>query len=352
MFADPALWLPFVFAALMGLSIVIYVVLDGFDLGVGVLFPFADEDEKDLMVASIGPFWDANETWLVMAIGLLLVAFPVAHGTILTALYLPVAVMLVGLILRGVAFEFRAKAPSRQKARWNLAFFAGSLMASLAQGFMLGIYVLGLDHGWAALGFGLLTAVFLTVGYSCIGAAWMVMKAEGDLQVKAVGWAKGGIWGLVLGLAAISAASPLVSARIWDKWFSLPELFWLAPLPLGSVLLVAVLWATLRHLPMEGDRLSWLPFATITALFLLAFLGLAYSFYPYVVPEKLTIYQAASAPDSLWIILIGTLIVMPMILAYTALSYIVFRGKANLLTYDLTVQSPAPTETAVAKRPG
>ncbi len=148
MFADPAIWLPFVFAGLMGLSILIYVVLDGFDLGVGLLFPFATPSERDRMVASIGPFWDANETWLVLAIGLLLVAFPAAHGAILTALYLPVAVMLVGLILRGVAFEFRAKAPLKWKRLWDRAFFAGSLMAALSQGFMLGMYVMGLvGHG-------------------------------------------------------------------------------------------------------------------------------------------------------------------------------------------------------------
>ncbi len=351
MFADPAVWLPFVFAALMGLSIVIYVVLDGFDLGVGVLFPFADDDGKDLMVASIGPFWDANETWLVLAIGLLLVAFPVAHGTILTALYLPVAIMLLGLILRGVAFEFRAKAPARQKARWNRAFFAGSLMASLAQGFMLGLYVLGLGHSWAALGFGVLTAVFLTVGYSFIGAAWLILKAKGDLQVKAVEWARGGIWGLILGLAAISAASPLVSARIWEKWFTWPAMAWLAPLPILSVLLVGLLWAMLRRLPMDGDRLSWVPFVAATALFVLAFLGLAYSFYPYVVPEQITIYQAASAPESLWIILIGTIIVLPMILGYTALSYVVFRGKARLLNYDLIADDPEGGRTAAMRPP-
>jgi cytochrome d ubiquinol oxidase subunit II len=297
-----------------------------------------------MMVASIGPFWDANETWLVLAIGLLLVAFPVAHGTILTALYLPVAVMLVGLILRGVAFEFRAKAPARQKARWNWAFWAGSLLASLSQGFMLGIYVLGLGHGWAALAFGVLTAVFLTVGYSFIGAAWLIMKTDGILQSKAVDWARGGIWGLVLGLGAISAASPLVSARIWEKWFTFPDILYLAPLPILSAVLLAVLWSTLRRLPLPGDRLAWVPFAAATALFVLAFLGLAYSFYPYVVPERLTIYEAASAPDSLKIILAGTAVVLPMILGYTALSYTVFRGKASLLNYDLIAKNPAPEE--------
>ncbi len=179
LFGDPSVWLPFTFAALMGLSILVYVVLDGFDLGVGLLFPFADAGERDRMVYTIGPFWDANETWLVLAIGLLLVAFPVAHGAILTALYLPVAVMLIGLILRGVAFEFRVKAPAPHKGRWNAAFFAGSLMASLAQGWMLGMYIMGLEATPFTLAFAALTAVFLTVGYSFIGAAWLIYKTEG-----------------------------------------------------------------------------------------------------------------------------------------------------------------------------
>jgi cytochrome d ubiquinol oxidase subunit II len=174
--------LPFVFAALLGLSILIYVVLDGFDLGVGILFPFATPEERDTMVASIGPFWDANETWLVLAIGLLLVAFPVAHGAILTQLYLPVAIMLVGLILRGVAFEFRAKAPLVHKPAWDGAFFLGSLMTGLSQGFMLGMYIMGLSYTWWHVGFALITAVFLTVGYSFIGANWIIAKTEGPLQ--------------------------------------------------------------------------------------------------------------------------------------------------------------------------
>jgi len=334
MFDDPAVWLPFTFAALMGLSILIYVVLDGFDLGVGLLFPFADGAERDRMVASIGPFWDANETWLVMAIGLLLVAFPTAHGTILTALYLPVAVMLVGLILRGVAFEFRAKAPASQKGLWNAAFFAGSLMAAMAQGFMLGLYVMGLGWTWPNVAFALVTALFLTVAYSFIGATWVILKADGVLQAKAIGWARGGIWGIVLGMAAISAATPLVSTRIFDKWFSFPEILWLAPLPVVSIGLIVLLWTMLRRLPLPGDRRAWVPFALAIAVFCLGFLGMAYSFYPYVVPERLTIYEAASAPESLWIILIGVIIVLPMILAYTALAYAVFRGKATKLSYD------------------
>ena len=334
MFGDPAVWLPWTFAALMGLSILIYVVLDGFDLGVGLLMPLAGEDEKDRLVASIGPFWDANETWLVLAAGLLLVAFPPAHGIILTALYLPVFVMLVGLILRGVSFEMRAKAPITQKRMWNSAFFAGSLMASLSQGFMLGMYIMGLTWTLPNIAFATLTAVFLTVGYSFIGAAWLIWKTENQLQRSAIRWAKGGIWGLVLGIVAISAATPFVSTRIFDKWFSLPEIFYLAPLPILSGALVAFVWWQLSRLPLQNDRWSWTPFAAAIALFSLAYGGMAYSFYPYIVPEKITIYDAASAPESLFIILIGTLFVLPAILGYTMLSYYIFRGKATALRYD------------------
>lgn len=333
-FGDPTIWLPFVFAGLMGASILIYVVLDGFDLGVGVLFPFADDDEKDRMIASIGPFWDANETWLVLAIGLMLVAFPAAHGTILTALYLPVTIMLIGLILRGVAFEFRAKAPAPHKRAWNNAFFAGSLMTSLSQGFMLGMYVMGLEWTWVNVGFALLTSVFLTVGYSFIGATWVIHKTDEHLQRKAIDWAKGGIWGLILGIGAISMATPFVSTRIFDKWFNWPASLYLAPLPILSGLLVMWLWSMLRKMPFENDRYSWLPFVAATFLWVMAFGGMAYSFYPYVVPEKLTIYQAASAPESLFIILMGTCIVLPTIIAYTILAYTIFRGKATELRYD------------------
>lgn len=326
--------LPLIFAALMGLSILLYVVLDGFDLGVGLLFPFATDAERDRMIASIGPFWDANETWLVLAIGLLLVAFPAAHGTILTALYLPVAVMLIGLILRGVAFEFRAKAPVAHKRLWDGAFWGGSLMTALSQGFMLGMYVMGLHWGWAEVGFAALTAGALAVAYSFIGAAWIILKTDGDLQRKAVSWAQGGIWGVVLGMGAVSIATPLVSPRIFDKWFRFPEIVTLAPLPLMSGLLVALLWLSLRRLPARDDSFAWFPFVGAVVLMVLGFCGMAYSFYPYIVPEQLTIWQAASSTESLSIILIGTLFVLPVILGYSVLAYIVFRGKATRLSYD------------------
>ena len=332
--ADPTRWLPLTFAGLMGLSILIYVVLDGFDLGVGILFPFSTPAERDRMVASIGPFWDANETWLVLAIGLLLVAFPAAHGAILTALYLPVLVMLIGLILRGVAFEFRAKAPDLHKPWWDRAFLSGSLMTSLSQGFMLGMYIMGLAWTPLHVAFAALTGVFLTVAYSFTGAAWVILKTDGDLQRKAVDWARGGIWGLVLGIGAVSLATPLVSARIWDKWLSWPEILWLAPLPVLSGAVIVTLWITLRRLPLPGDQLCWLPFVGSTALSVLGFAGMAYSFYPYVVPEKLTIYDAALAPESLFIILIGTLFVLPVIVVYSIVAYVIFRGKATKLSYD------------------
>ncbi|MCU0826559.1 MAG: cytochrome d ubiquinol oxidase subunit II [Tabrizicola sp.] len=326
--------LPFIFAALLGLSILIYVVLDGFDLGVGILFPFASEAERDTMVASIGPFWDANETWLVLAIGILLVAFPIAHGAILTQLYLPVAVMLVGLILRGVAFEFRAKAPPKHKRAWDIAFCGGSLMAGLSQGFMLGLYIMGLSYTWWHVGFALLTAVFLTVAYSFIGATWLIWKTDGDLQKKAVKWSREGIWGVIAGMGLVSLFTPFVSERIFDKWFGLPQMLYLSPLPVMSALLIGAIFWKLRRLPMDADSYAWVPFVATIALFALGFAGMAYSFYPFIVPEALTIYEAASAPEALSIILVGTMIVLPTIIAYSVLSYWIFRGKATKLSYD------------------
>ncbi|WP_341863678.1 cytochrome d ubiquinol oxidase subunit II [Gymnodinialimonas sp. 57CJ19] len=333
-FANPADWLPWAFASLMGFSILVYVVLDGFDLGVGILFPFAEDAEKDRMIGSIGPFWDANETWLVLAVGLLLVAFPTAHGMILSALYLPVFVMLIGLILRGVAFEFRAKAHARHKSLWNRLFLVGSTLTALSQGFMLGLYVMGLQQTWATYAFAALTAVFLTVGYSFIGACWLILKTEADLQGKAVKWARQSLWGVVLGIGAVSLATPLVSARIWERWLQFPEALWLAPIPVISGLLVLWLWRMVRVMPFEGDARSWQPFAVATGLFALAYVGLAYSFYPYVVPERLTIYEAAAAPESLLIILVGACFVVPVIAGYSVLAYVIFRGKATALRYD------------------
>ncbi|MEM7642371.1 MAG: cytochrome d ubiquinol oxidase subunit II [Pseudomonadota bacterium] len=330
----PEQWLPFVFAGMMGMSILLYVILDGYDLGVGILTPLAEDDpQRDMMVASIGPFWDANETWLVLAVGLLLVAFPAAHGLILSTLYLPVFVLLVGLILRGVSFEFRVKARAKYKRLWNNLFFIGSLMATLAQGFMLGLYIMGLEFTWGTILFATLCALALTVGYAFIGATWVILKGEDRLQIRAVAWAKNCIWGLVVGIGAISLASPLVSPRIFEKWFSFPSVLYLSPLPVLSLLLLWFLWSSLGRMPRADDKGAWKPFVSALGLFTLAFLGLAYSFFPYVVPEQLTIFEAASAPESLLIILFGAMVVVPTILAYTGLAYWVFRGKTKTLTY-------------------
>jgi cytochrome d ubiquinol oxidase subunit II len=331
---DWATLMPLIFAGLMGLAILIYVVLDGFDLGIGILFAAADDAEKDVMIAAIGPFWDANETWLVLAVGLLLVAFPIAHGIILTALYLPVFLLLVGLILRGVAFDFRAKVPVHRKRRWNLLFAGGSLLASLAQGYMLGVYVMGLELSWAVFGFGLLVAFCLAAAYAAVGAAWLIYKTEGALQEKSVMWLRATLVATALGMAAVSLATPFASPRIFDKWFEWPEMLWLAPLPILSVGLFLWLWLLTFRLPAAGDRHALTPFLVLSAIFALGFAGLAYSFYPYVVPERLAIWQAASATESLGIILIGTAFVLPVIIGYSFFAYRVFGGKAGELHYD------------------
>lgn len=332
-FADDN-WVPYTFAFLMGLSMLIYAILDGYDLGVGMLIDSANSHEKDRMIASIGPFWDANETWLILGVGLLLVAFPMAHGVILTNLYLPVAVMLFGLIFRGVAFDFRAKVPYQQKWRWNNRFFYGSLLTSLAQGYMLGAYIIGFEQSWAGIMFSCLIAVALASAYCLIGACWLIMKCEGSLQKKAVGWAKYHLINSVVGLIAVSAVTPLISERIFYKWFSFPEILFLAPIPLCAGFLILGLYMLLRHMPFPKDQYFWLPFIITVWIYILSFAGLGYSFFPYIVPEQMTILEAAAAPESLFIMLIGALIVLPVLLAYTALAYYVFHGKATELSYD------------------
>lgn len=327
-------WLPYSFAFLMGLSMIIYAILDGYDLGVGMLSRFAEDKEKDRMIASIGPFWDANETWLVLGVGLLLVAFPAAHGIILTNLYLPVAVMLIGLIFRGVAFDFRSKAKFEYKEKWNTAFFAGSFVASSAQGYMLGAYILGFQTGVAAFLFSMLIGFCVAAGYCLIGACWLIMKCEDELQVKAVRWAQLSLYATLIGIVLVSISTPIMSPRIFEKWFSFPEIFMLAPIPVMTAVLAFGLMYTLRLLPTPNDNFSWLPFVMTIGIYILCFHGLAYSFFPYIVPEKMTIVEAASAPESLIIILVGALIVLPFLIGYTFLAYWIFHGKAQDLSYD------------------
>jgi cytochrome d ubiquinol oxidase subunit II len=326
-------WLAFAFAFLMGLSILMYVILDGYDLGVGILLRGATDAEKDQMIASIGPFWDANETWLVLGVGILLVAFPIAHGTILTALYLPTALMLIALILRGVSFDFRAKVLAAHKHWWDKSFFMGSLGAALAQGYMLGLYIMGFEHSLSSHLFGVLTGVCVAAGYSFIGAGWLMMKTSGDLQKKAIRWARSSLWLTAAGIVLVSLATPLVNERIFDKWFSIPNIFLLAPIPVVTGVLVLLIDFMLRRLPMPNDRFAWAPFAGAVSIFVLCFHGLAYSFYPYIVPEKITIYGAAAAPESLMIIFVGAMIVLPCIIGYTIFAYRVFWGKVQDLRY-------------------
>ena len=324
--------LPVIFMALMGLAMLVYVVSDGYDLGVGMLMHRATDAEKDVLIASIGPFWDANETWLVLGVGILLVAFPKAHGLVLGELYLPVAVMLVGLTLRGVAFDFRVKAKDAHKVTWDRLFFAGSMLASVSQGWMLGRYISGFGRGWNYPVFAAAIALALPMAYVMMGAAWLIMKTEGELQRRAVEWAKLAWAPMVGGLVLISMATPWISGTVRDRWFALPESIALLAIPLmtgGSMLAVRGLLGT----AVVRGAACWLPFVLLVIVFVLGFLGLAYSIYPYVVIDRLTIWQAASSPQALTVILIGVCISVPAIAGYTVFSYRVFRGKTGELKY-------------------
>jgi cytochrome bd ubiquinol oxidase subunit II len=324
--------LPVVFLGLMGLAMLVYVVLDGYDLGVGLLLHRASDAQKDTMIASIGPFWDANETWLVLGVGILLIAFPKAHGMVLTALYLPVALMLIGLILRGVAFDFRVKAQAARKPLWNLAFFAGSGIAAISQGWMLGRYITGFAPGGQYQLFAAVIALLLPAAYVLLGSGWLLMKAEGELQRQAVRWGKTAWPPVVLGMGLISLATPWVSETVRQRWFSVPEILLLAPIPLTTLAALLLARIALNRKDVLG-RLCWVPFAMVVAVFVLGAVGLAYSLYPYVVIDRLTIWQAASATESLAVILIGCAITVPTIAGYTIWSYRVFWGKARELSY-------------------
>lgn len=326
-------WLPVVFTALMGLSMLLYVVLDGYDLGVGILLRQADDAQKDTMIASIGPFWDANETWLVLGVGLLLVAFPMAHGVILGALYLPVAFMLIGLILRGVAFDFRVKVHDQHKPLWNVAFYVGSLLAALSQGFMLGLYITGLQYNLVGVVFGIVIALCLVAGYMLLGSGWLIMKTEGELRARAIVWGRRSLWFTGIGIVAVSLATPLVSPRIFEKWFSLPNLFFLMPIPLLTGLLFMACLRALVKLGNGSTQKEWVPFVSTIGMFVLAFGGLAFSIFPYLVIDQITLWEAASARGSLKIMLFGAAVTLPVIIAYNIYSYRVFWGKTSELNY-------------------
>jgi cytochrome d ubiquinol oxidase subunit II len=318
----------------MGGAVLAYVVLDGYDLGVGMLMPGATEKEQSMMVASIGPFWDANETWLVLGIGILLAAFPVAHGVVLGALYLPVVAMLVGLMFRGVAFELRVKALGWHRQLWNWIFWAGSFVAAFFQGVMLGRYITGFEAGFGYWLFAFVVGASLCGGYVLLGATWLILKTEGALQAKAIGWARWGMLWVALGVALVSLGTPLVSETVREKWFDFPRTLGLMLLPAATLATGIWLWLCTSRLARGQKWREWQPFAAAVAIFMLAFIGLAYSLFPYVVIDKLTLWEAAAHPTGLRVLFIGAAIVVPFIVFYTVVAYRIFRGKARAGLYD------------------
>jgi cytochrome d ubiquinol oxidase subunit II len=323
--------LPLIWAGIIGSAVGLYVILDGFDLGIGMLFPFAKDDkERDQMMASIAPFWDGNETWLVMGGVGLLVAFPMAYAIVMPAFYLPVIIMLLALVFRGVAFEFREIGAN--KALWNAAFAGGSTLSGLAQGVILGGLIQGIavkDGAYAggtfdwATPFALLCALGVAVGYALLGATWLVMKTSGPVAESARTHATWLLFTVLAFMAVVSLWTPLAIPRIWERWFSLPNFFYLWPVPLLTALTAFAAWLSLRR---GGDIV---PFVATIGLFLLGFAGLVISSFPYLVPPSLTIWQTAAAPASQTFMLAGTLILLPLILAYTAYVYWLFRGKVG-----------------------
>lgn len=316
-------------AAVMVLAVAMYVVLDGFDLGVGILFPFAPrEAHRDLMLATIAPVWDGNETWLVLGGATLFAAFPLAYSVLLPAWYLCLVVFLVALIFRGVVFEFRPG--SRRPWLWNRAFAAGSTVAAFAQGVILGSFVEGFElagrhytggpFGWLSP-FSVTVGVALVAGYALLGATWLIRKTEHDLQAWAFRLARPLALALIGFIALVSVWTPLAQGAIAERWFALPNLLYLAPVPLVTALLAWRLW---RDLQTGNERR---PFVLAIGLFLLAFLGLAVSLWPYAVPRHFTLWQAAAPPASLGFVLVGVGVLLPLVLGYTVRVYWLFRGK-------------------------
>jgi cytochrome d ubiquinol oxidase subunit II len=321
--------LPLIWAGIIGSAVALYVILDGFDLGIGMLFPFAEDDKgRDQMMASIAPFWDGNETWLVMGGVGLLVAFPPAYAVVMPALYLPVIVMLLALVFRGVAFEFREI--GHNKALWNVAFAGGSTLAGFAQGVILGGLVQGIaikDGSYAggtfdwATPFAMLCGLGVASGYALLGATWLVMKTTGPVAERARQQAAWLLAVVLAFMAAVSLWTPLAIAPIRERWFSLPNFFFLWPVPVLTGLIALAAWFALKR---GGDTV---PFLGAIGLFLLGFGGLVISWFPYLVPPSLTIWQAAAAPASQTFMLAGTVVLLPLILGYTAYVYWLFRGK-------------------------
>ena len=323
-------YLPVIWAALIGVAVALYVVLDGFDLGVGILFPFAkNEAERDQMINSIAPFWDGNETWLVLGGGGLWVAFPQAYGVIMPALYLPVIVMLLALVFRGVAFEFRWLGVT-SKPHWTFAFAAGSALAAFCQGLILGGLIQGIKVENAAFAggafdwatpFAALCGLGLVAGYGLLGATWLVMKTDGIVAGRARTQAKRLLLVVLAFMAIVSIWTPLAFERIALRWFSLPNILFFWWIPAATAVAAFAAW---RWLESEHDVL---PFLATIALFLLGYLGLLISNFPYLVPPSLTIWQTAAAPATQVFMLLGTLVMLPIILGYVIFVYWIFGGK-------------------------
>jgi cytochrome d ubiquinol oxidase subunit II len=326
--------LPLIWGLLIATAVFLYVVLDGFDLGCGILFPFAPSDKcRNRMMNSIAPFWDGNETWLVLGGGGLFVAFPVAYAIIMPALYLPVILMLMGLIFRGVAFEFRFKADRKDRKLWDIAFHSGSLLAGFMQGVILGNFVQGFtvegrnfagnDLDWAN-GFAIITGISLIFGYALLGATWLIMKTEDQTQKWARNVARYIVAYVALAMVVISISMPFMDERLAELWFSTPNIYYLSILPAITLIAFIILWKDINNKQREVR-----PFLLTLALFLLAYIGFGISLYPWIVPFEFTLWDAAAASTSQSLVLIGTVIMLPIILAYTAYCYYVFRGKST-----------------------
>lgn len=324
--------LAFIWAGLIAFSVLTYVILDGFDLGIGILFPFArKEQDRDLMMNSVAPVWDGNETWLVLGGGGLFAVFPLAYAVIMPALYMPITVMLLALIFRGVSFEYRWRT-QRWKRVWDWAFFGGSCLAALCQGIALGALVQGIKvadrayvGGWFdwLTPFSILTGVAVVVGYALLGATWIVMKTEGAIQSQMRGYAKvtGTVTLALIGL--VSLLTPFQDPVYFERWFNLPGSLWTMIVP---ILMFGLIWSLYTGLKQDRDAQ---PFLSALGLFVVSFIGLGISFYPMMVPPSLSIWDVAAPDSSLAFALVGAAILIPIILAYTAYAYWVFRGKMD-----------------------
>jgi cytochrome d ubiquinol oxidase subunit II len=324
--------LPFIWAGIIAFAVLAYVILDGFDLGIGMLFPFAKSTHnRDVMMNSVAPVWDGNETWLVMGGGGLLAVFPMAYSIVMPALYAPIIAMLLGLVLRGVAFEFRWRT-KRGQFLWDWAFAIGSLIATLAQGLALGALVQGIPvvgrayaGGWWdwLTPFSLLTAVALAVAYILLGSTWLILKTEGELQAQSRATAKLAAFGTLALIGLVSLWTPFLKPEYFERWFAWPTIIFSAIVPLLLAVCAYGLYTGLR------DKLDYRPFVSSLGFFVLSFVGLGISFYPYIVPPSVTIWDAAGPEKSLAFLLVGALLLVPIILLYTAYSYWVFWGKVN-----------------------